>query len=72
MLHLVDVVVETQVLGAKDGKRTDDAVVTTTVPARVIMRDQSLPARDYRVAQGRSAGEQACDDATALAVTVSL
>jgi hypothetical protein len=37
VLHLVDVVVEAQVLGAEDGKRTDDAVVTTMVPAGVMM-----------------------------------
>ena len=43
VLHLLDVVVETQVLGAEDGKRTDDAVVTTTGPAR---RDDELPIAD--------------------------
>ncbi len=37
VLHLLDVVVEAQVLGAEDGKRTDDAVVKTMVPARVMM-----------------------------------
>jgi hypothetical protein len=49
------VVVEARVFGAEDGIRTDDAVVTTTGPAR---RDYELPIADAYISPAAHRGGQ--------------